>query len=107
MKGFQLTFFTEQDRRHGHTPIGEWLLKFARDHGAIGGTIISGAEGFDHAGKFHSASFFELADQPSAITVSVDETACQGLMDALDRENLSLSYVQIPVEYGRIGTQKS
>ncbi len=33
MKGYQLTFFTEQNRRHGHTPIGEWLLKFAMEHG--------------------------------------------------------------------------
>ncbi len=26
MQGFQLTFFTPQDRKHGHTPMAEWLL---------------------------------------------------------------------------------
>lgn len=73
MQGYQLTFFTEQNRKHGHQSICDWLLKFAEQHGASGGTLMSGAEGFDHAGKFHSAGFFELADQPLAITISVDE----------------------------------
>lgn len=103
MKGFQLTFFTEQNRRHHHTPIGEWLLKFARDHGAAGGTLLSGAEGFDHAGRIHSVHFFELADQPLAITVSVDEAAYPQLMDALAQEDISLTFVKVPVEFGRVG----
>ncbi|MFT3760967.1 DUF190 domain-containing protein [Thauera sp.] len=103
MKGYQLTFFTAQDRRHGHTPIGDWLLQFAKDHGAVGGTLVGGAEGFDHVGRFHSAHFFELADQPLAVTVSVDERVCEGLMEALAQEDIDLTYVKVPVEYGRIG----
>lgn len=103
MKGYQLTFFTGQDRRHRHTPIGEWLLKFAKEQGAAGGTLVGAAEGFDHAGRFHSAHFFELADQPLAITVSVDEAACQRLMDALAQEDINLTCVKVPVEYGRVG----
>ncbi|MDF8361325.1 MULTISPECIES: DUF190 domain-containing protein [Pseudomonadota] len=103
MKGYQLTFFTAQDRRHGHTPIGDWLLQFAKSHGAVGGTLVGGAEGFDHVGRFHSAHFFELADQPLAVTVSVDEAACQRLMEALAQEAIELTYVKVPVEYGRIG----
>ncbi|WP_337055094.1 DUF190 domain-containing protein [Pseudoxanthomonas sp. USHLN014] len=103
MKGFQLTFFTAQDRRHGHKPIGDWLLQFSKEYGAVGGTLVGGAEGFDHVGRFHSALFFELADQPLAVTVSVDEAACQRLMDALAQEPIDLAYVKVPVEYGRIG----
>lgn len=103
MKGYQLTFFTAQDRRHGRVPIGEWLLAFAREHGAAGGTLVGGAEGFDHAGRFHSAHFFELADQPLSVTVSIDEAACQRLMEALAREDIDLAYVKVPVEYGRVG----
>lgn len=103
MKGYQLTFFTGQDRSYRHTPIGEWLLKFAKEHGAVGGTLVGGTEGFDHAGRFHSAHFFELADQPLAITVSVDEAACHRLMDALAQEDIELTYVKVPVEYGRLG----
>lgn len=103
MNGYQLTFFTEQDRRHGHTPLGEWLLKFAKEHGAIGGTLVGGADGFDHTGRFHSAHFFELADAPLAITISVDEGACAGFMEALANEDISLSFVKAPVEFGRVG----
>lgn len=103
--GYQLTFFTEQNRRHGHTPIGDWLLKFAKDHGAFGGTLAGGAEGFDHNGRFHSSHFFELADQPLAITVAVDEAAHKRLMDALDEEDINLAYVKVSVEYGRIGKE--
>lgn len=103
MKGYQLTFFTAQDRRHRHTPIGEWLLNIAKEHGAVGGTMVSGAEGFDHVGRFHSAHFFELADQPVAVTVSVDEAGYQRLMYALAQEEISLAYVKVPIEYGRVG----
>jgi len=38
MQGYQLTFFTEQNRKHGHQSICDWLLKFAEQHGASGGT---------------------------------------------------------------------
>lgn len=103
MKGYQLTFFTAQDRRHGHTPIGEWLLQFAKDNGAAGGTLVGGGIGFDHLGHFHSAHFFELADQPMAITISVGEAACQRLMTALEQEDIHLAYVKVPVEFGHIG----
>lgn len=103
MKGYQVTFFTEQDRRHRREPLGEWLLDLARKLGAAGGTLVGGAEGFGHDGRFHSAHFFELADQPLAVTVAVDEAACQRLMDALAAEDIDLAYVKVPVEYGRVG----
>lgn len=103
MNGYQLTFFTQQSRRHNHMPIGEWLLELAKRSGAPGGTLIGGGDGFDHLGHFHSAHFFELADQPLAITVSADEAACQRLMDALAQEDINLAYVKTPVEYGRVG----
>ena len=38
MQGYQLTFFTEQNRKHGHQSISDWLLTFAEQHGASGGT---------------------------------------------------------------------
>ncbi|WP_322101713.1 DUF190 domain-containing protein [Paraburkholderia sp. J41] len=103
MQGYQLTFFTEQSRRHEHMPVCDWLLKFAERHGAVGGTLMNGAEGFDHAGRFHSAHFFEMADQPIAVTISVDEAACQRLMEALAQEDIDLAYVKVPVEFGRVG----
>ncbi|MGC3984080.1 MAG: DUF190 domain-containing protein [Pseudorhodoferax sp.] len=103
MQGYQLTFFMTQDRRHGFATMGEWLMKLAREQGAIGGTLLGAAEGFDHLGRMHSAHFFELADQPMALTVSVDAQACERLLNALAEEDVSLTYVKVPVEFGRVG----
>ncbi|AOY95952.1 DUF190 domain-containing protein [Pseudomonas sp. ZM23] len=105
MQGYQLTFFTGQDKHVGSKPIGQWLLEFAQKHGAIGGTLVGAGEGFDHHGRFHSAHFFELADQPLAVTVSVAEANYQPLMDALAQEDINLAYVMVPVEFGRVGKQ--
>ncbi len=43
MQGYQLTFFTQQDRRHGRTPLGEWLLQEALKMGVGGATLTAGA----------------------------------------------------------------
>jgi len=107
MKGYQLTFFTEANRKHEHTPICEWLLKFAKEHGAIAGTLMGGTEGFDHHGRMHSVHFFEMVDQPLAVTISVEEAACERLMEALEKEPVNLSYVKVAVEFGRIGVERS
>ena len=103
MNGFQLTFFTEQGRWHQQKPLGEWLLTFARAHGAAGGTVVGGAEGFDHHGHLHTVQFFELGKKPLAVTVSIAEDACRRLLDALSLEDLDLAYVRVPAEYGRVG----
>ncbi len=103
MQGYQLTFFTEQDRRHDHQSIGEWLLEFARAHGAAGGTLLAGSEGIDHAGHVHSAHFFDLADQPLIVIVTLEQAACEKLMQALAQEEIDLAYVRTPIEFGRIG----
>lgn len=58
MKGYQLTFFTSQGARHGHAALCDWVLETARDCGGSGGTVVSGQEGFGHAGLLHSAGFF-------------------------------------------------
>lgn len=57
MKGYQLTFFTSQGARHGHAALCDWVLETARDCGGSGGTVVSGQEGFGHAGLLHSAGF--------------------------------------------------
>ena len=104
MDGYQLTFFTEQEQRHGHTPMGDWLMQFVREQGALGAMLVGGAEGFGRSGQLHSTHFFELGEQPVAVMVSVDQAGCDRLMAALAREPIDLSYVKVPVVYGRVGT---
>jgi len=103
--GFQLTFFTQQDRRHDGQPLAHWLLAFAKAQGALGGTLVAAGESFGHTGRFHSARFFELADQPVEVAIAVDAPTCGRLLAALEKEPIDLFYVKQPVEFGRVGAQ--
>ena len=76
MKGYQLTFFTQQDRKHDHLPLGEWLVQEARKLRIGGATLIVATEGFGHDHRLHSAHFFELTDQPIEVTMAVKFVSC-------------------------------
>lgn len=102
-KGYQVTFFTEQARTHGHLPLADWLLQLARSMGIRGGTSIAGAEGFGRSGRLHVAHLFSFGDQPIEITMAMSEEQVQALFDRLEREKLNLFYVKSPVEYGNVG----
>ncbi len=101
MQGYMLTLFTQQDRRHGHQPLHEWLLDAARSLGVRGGTVVSGVESFDHAGMRHSARFFELADQPIQLQFVISEQQSAELLALLQHEKIDVFYVKTPVQYGR------
>ena len=61
MDGYQLTFYTEQNRRHEHHTVWEWLLHEAKHLGIHGATVINCAEGIGHAGAHHAAHMLKLA----------------------------------------------
>lgn len=104
MKGHQLTFFTQQDRRYAGKPVAEWLLETARELGVRGATAFVGSEGFGHSRRFHSAHFFELADQPVEVTMAVTDEESKQLFARLEKEKIQLFYVKTPVEFGTIGS---
>lgn len=103
MKGYQLEFFTEQNKKHRHQALYDWLIDTARNMGIRGATVFLGALGFGHHRRMHSAHFFELADQPVEITMVVTEDEANRLFDLLEREKVNLFYVKLPVEFGEIG----
>ncbi|MHC1481220.1 DUF190 domain-containing protein [Frateuria aurantia] len=103
MTGFLVTFYTQQDRKHGHTPICEWLLDLARDLKLKGATLTSGVEGFGHDGKIHSAHFIELADQPVQVSLAVSEDECAALFARLEEEDLRIFFIKMPIEMGTSG----
>jgi PII-like signaling protein len=104
MHGFQLTFFTQQDCRHGHTPLAEWLLLEARQLGLSGGTLTMAGEGFGRGGKLHSAHFFELADQPVEVTIAASAADAERLFQRLRDEQIKIFYVKTPIEFGMTGS---
>jgi PII-like signaling protein len=66
MNGYQVTFFTHQDRRFKGKQIGDWLMNLVQELGLRGASLHAGGESFARGGRVHSAHFFELADQPIA-----------------------------------------
>ncbi len=103
MQGYQLTFFTQQDRRHGRTPLGEWLLQEALKMGVGGATLTAGAEGFGHHRKIHSVHLVDLADQPLEVTMAVSAADAQRMLDRLREEKVNVFYVKAPIEFGMTG----
>jgi len=105
MHGYQISFFTQQDRRHHGAPLAEWLVQLARDMGLQGATLIPATEGFGRHGRLHSAHFFELADQPLEVLVVVTQDEAVRLFARLQSEGVELFYVKTPVEFGTLGAQ--
>ena len=62
MNGFQITFYTQQDRHHRGRPVAEWLMQLAAELGLRGATLTAAAEGLGHDHRLHSARFFDLTE---------------------------------------------
>ena len=103
MTGYQLTFFTQQDRKHGKHSLAHWLLEEARQIGISGATLISGAEGFGHDRTIRSTHFFELTDQPLEVTMAVSSTDADRLFARLKVEGVNIFYIKAPIEFGMTG----
>ena len=103
MTGYQLTFYTQQDRTHGHQPITQWLLETAGHVGIHGATVIGGIQGIGHDGQVHSINLFDLSDQPVQVTMVVSEPQANALLARLSTEAVALFYVKTPAEFGTVG----
>ncbi len=103
MNGYQITFFTHQDKRHKGKQVGEWLLHLAQELGLGGATLLTGGESFGHHRRIHSAHFFELADQPVEVMIAVTTEEADKLLDRLKAEGVHLFYVKTPIEFGVLG----
>lgn len=103
MNGYQLTFYTEQNRRHGHQTVCEWLLQEARQRGIQGVTVISCAEGTGHGGVHHAAHVLKLADQPLQIILAVTEDEAERMLEAVRTAQVHVFYTRTPIEFGPLG----
>ena len=105
MNGYQITFFTRQDRRHKGKQMGEWLVGLVKELGLRGASLHAGGESFARGGRVHSAHFFELADQPVEVLIAVTEEESARLFERLKAEGVHLFYVKTPVEFGILGVE--
>ena len=107
MKGYQLSFLAEQNRRIEHKQAMEWLLHLAKELGITGCTVFAGVESFGADGRRHSARFFELADQPMEMVMAVTEEQADRLFERIEAMDTKIFYIKIPIEYGQLGKQKN
>ena len=103
MKGFQVEFFTKQDHFHAGKHISDWLIDAARSHGIRGATSFRGDAGFGRNRDIHATHMIDIVDHSMQITIVVTEEECQRFFASLEKEELHLFYVKIPVEFGKVG----
>lgn len=103
MQGFQITFFTEDNRKHGHVSMAEWLLQTAKSLGIRGATCVAGYEGYGRDGRIHSEGFVELADRPVMVIMAVAPQQADMLIALLERERANVFYTKLPAEMGVAG----
>lgn len=104
MKGSQLTLYAAtQSHRRDHLTVVDWIFEEIRKIGIVGVTVVEVTEAVDMHGKYHAARFFELADQPVAVTVVAEDAQIDALLENLRNGGVSLFYTRGPIEYEVLG----
>ncbi len=103
MQGFQITFFTQQDRMHGHTPLAQWLLGAAKTAGIRGATLNGAMQGLGHDGALHAVNMFDLSDQPIQVILIVSPHEADDFFAMLARERVHVFYTKIAADFGILG----
>ena len=103
MQGFQLTFFTQQNLRHGGQTLAHWLVEEARALGIGGATLVAASEAFGHHRRIHSSHFVELADQPMEVVMAVSADEADRLFARLATAKVKLFYTKTPIVFGMTG----
>lgn len=103
MQGYQVTFFTQQDRMHGSRTLADWIMQQAHGLGIRGATMTASSCGFGHDGRQHSSHFFDLSDQPIEVTMALSDEETAALFALLEREQVKVFFVKSRIEFGMLG----
>lgn len=98
--GYELTFFTLQDRHHDGKPLARWLLEEARAMEVGGATLVAASEGFGRDKRIHAMHLFNLSEQPHEVIMVVTEDEANRFFERLREEGIKVFYCRTPVEFG-------
>jgi PII-like signaling protein len=103
MNGYQINFYTLQNRKYQDQPLAEWLLEKAQIMGIRGATVIHADESFGSDRQIHATRFFEQSEQPVMVIMVVSEQEAKTLFELIKSTNIKLFYTKTPVEFGVVG----
>jgi PII-like signaling protein len=112
-EGHLLRIFVGESDKHEGTPLYEWIVRQAREHGLAGATVLRGVEGFGAHSRLHTAKILRLSeDLPMVIEIVDTKDKIEAFLPVVDGaipEGLAtLEKVQIRLyRSGRIPKQRT
>jgi PII-like signaling protein len=104
MNGTLLRFYLHERRLHRHVVLYEWLLEQAKALGIRGGSVFRAIAGFGRHGVLREEHFYELAgDLTIQVDFVVNDAEAAKLFELLEREQISVPWVRVPVQFGVVG----
>jgi len=84
-EGHLLRIFVGESDRHDGTPLYEWIVRKAREHGLAGATVLRGVEGFGAHSRLHTAKILRLSeDLPIVIEIVDTKDKIEGFIPIVD-----------------------
>jgi uncharacterized protein len=71
-EGHLLRIFIGESDKHNGTPLFEWIVRQARQHGLAGATVLRGLEGFGAHSRIHTAKILQLSEDLPIVIEIVD-----------------------------------
>ena len=99
-QGHLLRIFIGESDKHEGTPLYEWIVRKAKEHGLAGTTVLRGVEGFGAHSRLHTAKILRLSEDLPIVVEIVDTRekieAFLPIVDDAIREGLAtLERVQV------------
>ncbi|HEU4401303.1 MAG TPA: DUF190 domain-containing protein [Candidatus Polarisedimenticolia bacterium] len=109
-EGHLLRIFIGESDKHDGTPLYEWIVRQAREHGLAGSTVLRGIEGFGAHSRLHTTKILRLsADQPIVIEIVDTKEKIEGFLPIIDaeiQEGLA-TLERVQIRFYRSGVKKS
>ena len=71
-QGHLLRIFIGESDKHEGTPLYEWIVRQAKEHGLAGATVLRGVEGFGAHSRLHTAKILRLSEDLPIVVEIVD-----------------------------------
>ena len=84
-EGKLLRIFVGENDSHEGSPLYEWIVHQAREHGLAGATVLRGLEGFGAHSRVHTAKVLRLSsDLPVVIEIVDTADKIEAFLPAVD-----------------------